>query len=182
MKHKQKLILAVAFLVAILCGAATNTPWDGTSWDVTAPDIDQPIGNHYKEMYDLRKGVALRINKEHETLAASSVGGVHVQGSARVWIQDATPALQPNGDALDAGDNGMIWIDTDSTPDNLFYVLTDFSDPTVGNGWTLISACQKELKRVSRRRFWRLFGQQGNPSPRRILHAAKSFEFFALDI
>ena len=117
----------------------TNNPWDGTAWDITAPDIDQPIGNHYKEMFDLRKGVGIRMSKEHITLATSSAGGEHVQGSARTWFQDAVPALQPDGTALAATDNGMLWFDTNSTPDNLAYVLVDHSDPTVGNGWVLLS-------------------------------------------
>ncbi|KKL53140.1 hypothetical protein LCGC14_2278440, partial [marine sediment metagenome] len=62
----------------------TSDPWNGTTWGVTAPDIDQPAGNAFKEIFDLRKGIAIRINKEHETLAASSAGGVHKQGSARI--------------------------------------------------------------------------------------------------
>jgi len=114
---------------------ATNDPWDGTAWDVTAPDIDQPHGNDYKEIYDLRKGVAIRLNKEHITLATSSAGGEHKQGSARCFFQDAAPTTQVDGTAFAATDNGSLWIDTNSDPVNQFNILTDYSGPT----WTPIS-------------------------------------------
>lgn len=120
--------------ICLVCVGGTHTPWDGTAWDITSPDIDQLIGNHYKEMFDLRKGVAIRMNKEHETLATASAGGVHKQGSARAFFQDTAPATQINGDAFDSGDLGSFWFDTNATPDNLFYVLTA-TTPT----WTLIS-------------------------------------------
>lgn len=136
LKHKI-LIIGIALLVGVWCGyAATSTPWDGTSWDTTAPGIDELVGNHYKEIFDLRKGIAIRMNKEHETLATSSAGGVHKQGSARAFFQDASPATQIDGSAWDAGDVGSFWFDTNSTPDNLFRVLTE----NAGSGtWTKIS-------------------------------------------
>jgi hypothetical protein len=115
--------------------APTSDPWDGTTWDITAPGINDLVGNHYKEIYDLRKGVAIRMNKEHETLAASSAGGVHKQGTARMWYlaTASIPNLQPDGStALDSGDNGMLWHDTTT---DIIYALDDYSDPTVGNGW-----------------------------------------------
>jgi hypothetical protein len=74
------------------------------------------------------------MNKEHETLATSSAGGVHKQGSARAFFQDAAPTTQVNGDAFDSGDLGSFWFDTNSTPDNQFNVLTA-TTPT----WTPIS-------------------------------------------
>ena len=113
---------------------ATNTPWDGTTWDITAPGIDELVGNHYKEIYDLRKGIATRMNKEHETLATSSAGGVHKQGSARAFFQDEAPTAQVNGDAFDSGDLGSFWFDSNTAIDNTFYVLTA-TTPT----WTPVS-------------------------------------------
>lgn len=128
----------VLFMAAIclVCVGGTHTPWDGTAWDITSPDIDQLTGNHYKEMFDLRKGVAIRMNKEHETLATASAGGVHTQGSARAFFQDAAPTTQINGDAWDSGDTGSLWFDTNSSPDNLVYVLTDHASTGT---WTLLS-------------------------------------------
>lgn len=112
----------------------TSDPWDGTTWGVTAPDIDQAHGNAYKEIYDLRKGVALRMNKEHVTLATSSAGGEHKQGSAVAWhlATASIPALQPDATALAATDNGRLWHDITT---DIFYVLDDYSDPTVDGGW-----------------------------------------------
>lgn len=137
MKKNKLLIIGTILIVAIICFAATNTPWDGTSWDVDSPDIDQPIGNHYLEMQDLRKGVEARINKEHETLATGATfpGGVHKQGSARMWYLSTAsiPNLQPDGSSdLDDGDNGMLWHDTTT---DIIYLLDDYSDPTIGGGW-----------------------------------------------
>lgn len=128
----------VLFMAAIclVCVGGTHSPWDGTAWDITSPDIDQLIGNHYKEMFDLRKGIAIRMNKEHETLATASAGGVHKQGSARAFFQDAAPTTQVDGTAWDSGDTGSLWFDTNSSPDNLAYVLTDSASTGT---WTLLS-------------------------------------------
>lgn len=133
----KKALLILLILVFIgLCYAATNDPWDGTKWNTSAPDIDQPYGTGYLEVQDLRKGVALRMNKEHETLATSSEGGVHTQGSARAFFQDAAPTTQIDGTAWDSGDTGSFWFDTNASPDNLFYVLTNHASTGT---WTLVS-------------------------------------------
>ena len=129
-------IIALILIVVAVCYAATSDPWDGTTWDVAAPDILQPIGNHYKEMYDLRKGVGIRMNKEHETLAASSAGGVHKQGSARAFFQDAAPTTQIDGTAWDSGDRGSFWVDPNSSPDDELNILTDHASTGT---WTPIS-------------------------------------------
>ena len=134
MTKRIALLIALLVVLATIAFAATHDPWTGVGWDVASPDIDQPIGNHYKELYDLRKGVALRMNKEHETLATSSAGGVHKQGSARAFFQDAEPTTQVNGDAFDSGDLGSLWFDSNSSIDNTFYVLTA-TTPT----WTPVS-------------------------------------------
>jgi hypothetical protein len=112
----------------------TNDPWLGTAWDDDSPDDGQPAGNAFKEIYDLRKGIALRMNKEHTTLATSSAGGVHKQGSARAFFQDAAPTTQVNGDALAATDLGLFWVDSNSAIDNELSILTA-TTPT----WTPIS-------------------------------------------
>ncbi len=54
---------------------------------------------------------------------------------SRVLLADAEPIVRPSGAPFEANDNGSIWIDSNSTPDNLMYVLTDYSVPT----WTLMS-------------------------------------------
>jgi len=134
---KRRFVWVLAILVCIAyCWAADNDPWNGTAWNIAGPDIDQPIGNAYKEIFDVRKGVAVRMNKEHETLATSSAGGVHEQGSARAFFQDAAPTTQVDTTAWDSGDTGSLWFDTNSTPDNLAYVLTDSASTGT---WTLLS-------------------------------------------
>jgi hypothetical protein len=127
-------VLLVCLAVSCFVFAGTHTPWDGTAWDVASPDIDQPHGNTYKEIFDLRKGVALRMNKEHETLATSEAGGVHKQGSARAFFQDAEPATQVDTSAFDSGDLGSLWFDSNAAIDNQFLVLTA-TTPT----WTPVS-------------------------------------------
>lgn len=132
---KKSVLISIIFLCFTFCmWAGTHDPWDGTKWSITSPDIDQPYGNSYKEIYDLRKGVAIRMNKEHETLATSSAGGVHKQGSARAFFQDAAPATQVDGSAFDSGDLGSLWFDSNSSIDNQFHVLTA-TTPT----WTPVS-------------------------------------------
>ncbi len=134
---KIKKLLLILFCCGLCFGAATtHDPWDGTLWDVTSPNDEALVGNTYKEIYDLRKGVAIRSNKEHETLATASAGGVHKQGSARAFFQDAAPTTQIDGTAWDAGDTGSLWFDTNATPDNLLYVLTNHASTGT---WTLIS-------------------------------------------
>lgn len=62
-------------------------------------------------------------------------GGGDVGGAARIFFQDASPTTRYDGSTLTADDNGSLWIDTNSTPDNQFNFLSDFSGPT----WTPIS-------------------------------------------
>lgn len=137
-KLKQIGLAFIILSLMALCVWATVTgshdPWDGTLWDVTAPIEDIAYGYADKELRDLRKGVALRVNKEHETLATSSAGGVHKQGSARAFFQDATPSTQVDGSAFDSGDLGSLWFDSNAAIDNQFHVLTA-TTPT----WTPVS-------------------------------------------
>lgn len=130
-------ILAITLLLVFIaiCLAGNHDPWDGSGWDITSPDIDQPLGNAYKEIYDLRTGVAVRIDKEHVDLASSDAGGNHVMGSARAWFQDTAPSATLDSTAFAAGDLGAIWFDSNATPDNKAYVLTA-TTPT----WTALSA------------------------------------------
>jgi hypothetical protein len=76
------------------------------------------------------------MNKEHETLATSSAGGNHQQGSARAFWQDGAPTTQIDGTAWTNNDTGSLWFDTNSSPDNLVYVLTNYASTGT---WTLLS-------------------------------------------
>lgn len=126
-------IIAVIILLSVssVVWAGSHDPWDGTLWDTASPDIDQPIGNSYKEIYDLRKGVGLRMVKEHVAFATSSAGGQHKQGSARGFFQASEPLVDLESNLFGNEDRGSFWVDSD---DNALYVLTA-SLPT----WTPIS-------------------------------------------
>ncbi len=62
--------------------------------------------------------------------SAASTGG-----AARIFFQDAAPTVRYDGSAFDASDNGSLWVDTNSSPDNQFNILTAFGGPT----WTPVS-------------------------------------------
>lgn len=134
-KRKLFSLLIILAIAGICIGAAvTSSPYDGTGWNTSAPNNEALHGESYLELQDLRKGIEIRMNKEHETLASSSAGGVHKQGSARAFFQDAAPTTQVDGSAFDSGDLGSLWFDSNASPDNQFNVLTA-TTPT----WTPIS-------------------------------------------
>lgn len=104
----------------------SNSPYDGTMWDVNSPANGDDIPDAPREMRDIRIGVATRINKEHVTLATSSAGGEHRQGSAKVYAVATEPGYRPDDNdpdyadtALGASDAGRLWLDTDT--DELWY-------------------------------------------------------------
>lgn len=92
----------------------------GQGWDVNSPADGEPLNNGALEIRDLRKGTELRLNKEHVTFAANSVGGEHLAGSAKSYFQATLPTKRPDGvtalDATDAGrfayrsDTGVMYI------------------------------------------------------------------------
>ena len=138
MKTKKTILLLIILACIGICiGAAiTSSPYDGTGWNTGAPNNEALVGNAYQEVQDLRKGVGIRMDKEHVTAASSSAGGEHKQGSARAFFQDTAPTTQLDGGAWIAGDTGSLWFDTNSTPDNIVYVLTNHASTGT---WTLLS-------------------------------------------
>ncbi len=73
-----------------------------------------------------RTSIEVRMENEHDTFEDGTSGLAsadwrHKEGSARVYYQSAEPTNQPgaNGAALDSGDDGRIWIDSDI--DELFF-------------------------------------------------------------
>jgi hypothetical protein len=91
----------------------------GTGWSITSPADSEPSHpDGAKEIRDLRKGIAIRMNKEHTTLATASAGGDHKAGSARAYLAAnlaAVPTTKPDGaTALDANDTGRLMIRTDT--------------------------------------------------------------------
>jgi len=76
-------------------------------------------------------------NREHEFSTGGTVADQmhHRKGSARPFFQDSAPTARVDGTAFTAEDNGSLWVDTNSSPDNQFNILTDYSVPT----WTPVS-------------------------------------------
>lgn len=111
--------------------AGTTIPADGTAWDETIPDKDQPHGADYNELHEIKKAVRIRLNKEHVAMATASAGGEHKPGSAKAYYGDfsasdagdAVPTRRPDasspwtsgGTALDSDDYGRLAYDTDAT-------------------------------------------------------------------
>ncbi len=90
----------------------------GVGWDITSPADSEFEKDGAKEIRDLRKGVAIRSNKEHVTDATSSAGGEHLKGSAKAYYGGSAPTKRPDTTTnLDnvsgtSGDPGRLWIDS----------------------------------------------------------------------
>lgn len=121
MAKKIIVLIAALLICATICYAAavTSSPYTGAGWNTGAPNDEALIGNSYQELQDLRKGVELRINREHVTLASSSAGGWHLNGSA-VCYEGTTeePNLPDDSAALSniARDRGRLWLDDNFDP------------------------------------------------------------------
>ena len=94
---------------------------DGLGWANDAPAAVDLRSNGYVEIRSIRKGVNLRLDKEHVALATmssgpdlSSGGGEHKPGSAMAYFKDGSPALlRPDGvTTLTSADKGRLAVDT----------------------------------------------------------------------
>ncbi len=74
------------------------------------------------------------IDNEHDFTTGGTQTGDHTQGSARCFCQDAEPTTRIDGTAFGATDLGSMWVDTNSSPDNQFNILT-----ALPHTWTPIS-------------------------------------------
>lgn len=108
------------------------------AYDNTIPNAGHALS--VDQLHLLANFVAMEtaLNREHEfsTGGTAADQGHHKRGSARCHFQDDVPTTRVGGEAFNAQDNGSLWFDTNSSPDNQFNVLTDYSGPT----WTPISA------------------------------------------
>lgn len=115
----------------------------GNGWDVTLPDgATDLVSAGDDELRDLRKGVALRENKEHAPAASGVVddvttgGGEHLSGSARAYDQTAAPTNRPDATtALGASDTGRLWVDDSN-------VLTYWN----GSAWTEVETFSGQIE------------------------------------
>lgn len=107
------------------------------SYDKDKPAASTSLRNSNPQILANQAAIETALNREHEF----STGGTeadqahHKKGSARCFIQDTEPATRRDGEAFTAEDNGSLWIDTNSSPDNKFSFLEAFAGPT----WTPIA-------------------------------------------
>jgi len=86
---------------------------DGTTWIEADPAITDPRRDGAQEIRGLRKGLKIRLDKEHEPLATNSDGGEHLRGSAKAYRASSAPTLRPDGlTTLGNNDKGRLWFDT----------------------------------------------------------------------
>lgn len=105
------------------------------NWTSTLiPTDDKLIPDLPGEHRNFKEMVRAVLIKEHATLSGDNLGCEHKQGSAVAWYlaTGSIPALDVEGNALAATDNGRMWLDSTT---KIFYALDDYSDPTVGGGW-----------------------------------------------
>ncbi len=110
---------------------ATNTS-DGLTWDQNNPVSADPRKDGAAEILGLRKGVKLRLDKEHDALGlyssgdSSTGGGEHKRGSAKAFFQDDDPTERVDAQTtlLDSNDNGRLYVDTTGSA----YVMKVFDD------------------------------------------------------
>lgn len=96
---------------------------DGLSLNEDRPDIDQPHGYDYRELQHIKKGMRIRLEKEHNaaaaTLATNSAGGEHLNGSAVAYEGSSGPSKRPDTStdlADNAYDRGRLWLDDNYDP------------------------------------------------------------------
>jgi hypothetical protein len=114
---------------------------NGTEWDESAPANGAFVSEGPLEIRDIRKGVRIRLEKEHETPDDSSVGGEHIAGSAKGYYQATHPSVRPDASTtLDADDAGRLQVDSD---DNRLFVHNGTSG---AGGWTPVRNWQPYAK------------------------------------
>jgi hypothetical protein len=109
---------------------ANSSPFLGADWPTTlTPTGDEPHGNANQEIFDLRKGVKLRLDHEHLAFAGSSVGGWHFQGTAVPFYRSGKPTAHADEaeTAFASTDSGRLWVDSDDDTLHFYdHADTDF--------------------------------------------------------
>ncbi len=142
---------------------------DGSGWNVAIPAGTDPIYLGALEIRDLRKGTAIRANKEHEDASGSASpadGGEHVQGAAKAYVaaKASPPTQRPDGSTVfTSADVGRLWLDTTNTALNILISATGpvwwqtgvpsgtkmwFYKDSAPVGWTIINGIGDELLAV----------------------------------
>ena len=96
-------------------------------WVITNPVDHTKIGSIPQKIRDVKSSTKVIIAKEHVTPTTDNAGGQHLKGSARVYLSDGFPAVDPEGNALDIAattDDGRVAIDTTNENELRVYVGT----------------------------------------------------------
>jgi hypothetical protein len=109
-----------------------------SNW-LTTPTGASDAGQGDDAIVDVKSTFHARIGREHREIVtdASPQGdhGVHLAGSAVIYVQASAPTLRPDGvTPLSALDHGRLWIDTDG--DVLYYWKWDVDS----GAWTPVTA------------------------------------------
>lgn len=105
-------------------------------WSESSPALSEPRRDGALEITSLRGAVRTRLLKEHEEPAAASVGGEHLQGSAKVYVDASAPTLRPDGTtALDADDEGRLWYPNGEGPPKIWTGAAWAYTFEGGNSW-----------------------------------------------
>ncbi len=115
-------------------------------WDVTKPVDHLKISLIPEEFREAKSSTKTILQKEHVALGASNLGGQHLKGAARVYMGDAVPTTDPEGDNLDTAatsDDGRIAIVTAAATDaeNLLKVYIGTA-AGISTGWEGIKVAE----------------------------------------
>lgn len=104
------------------------------SFDKAKPAASTGLKASNPEILANWTAIEAALDAEHTFATSGTQDGKHTQGSARPFFQDSAPTTRIDGNAFTSADLGLLWIDSNSTPDNQFNILTA-TTPT----WTPIS-------------------------------------------
>ena len=120
----------------------------GTGWDTGSPANHSLVSNLPTEVRDLRLGAEIRLNKEHVTLAAASVGGEHLAGSAKVYFSAAAspPTLRPDGlTGFTAADAGRMFVESDTLKLKVLDASQVFQRPYSAKQYSHARLCHSDV-------------------------------------
>lgn len=130
------------------------------NWDKDKPASSTSLRASNPQILTNFSDLETALNREH----TFSTGGTeadqahHKKGSARAYFQDAEPGTRVDGGAFTSNDLGSLWFDTNSSPDNIFFVLTATTPTT----WTPVSVEIIATLLASNRVFAGTLGVTGN--------------------
>jgi hypothetical protein len=107
------------------------------AWDKDKPVGSDPIRDGDDDIRDNWAALETALGQEHK-FDATTQACHHESGSAVAFVQDAEPSTRLDGQHFDSEDLGRLWVDTNSSPDNQFKILTA-ADGAGSNTWTPVS-------------------------------------------